>query len=211
MIGNPVTDKFFTGLISRLMPSGLLWKIDTREKAIFLTFDDGPIPGLTEEILDILDQFGAKATFFCVGENVRKYPEIFSAVKKRGHAVGNHTQHHMKGVGKGLDEYLEDIRKANIYVDSKLFRPPYGLMTPWQAKALAREYTVVMWTVLTRDFDPSVRPEECLNLALEGVAPGSIIVFHDNIKARRNVLYALPRLLEYARSEGYECRLISDW
>jgi peptidoglycan/xylan/chitin deacetylase (PgdA/CDA1 family) len=209
MITSVATDRFISGIFSFILPSSLVWKVDTKEKELYLTFDDGPVPGLTGEILEILDQYQAKATFFCVGDNVRKYPEIYREIRKRGHATGNHTQHHLKGIMSGFEQYLQDIREANRYVDSKLFRPPYGLMTPRQARALSREFKVVMWSVLTRDFDPDVTPGECLSRAIDGVFPGSIIVFHDNLKAGDKVLYALPRLLEYATKEGYDCRVLN--
>jgi peptidoglycan/xylan/chitin deacetylase (PgdA/CDA1 family) len=186
------------------MPSELLWKVDTHQKTVFITFDDGPIPGLTAEILDILDDHQAMATFFCVGENVQRHPELFREIRRRGHAVGNHTHHHLKGVRARTRDYLEDVREAGRHIDSGLFRPPYGLITPRQARLLSKHFTVVMWSALTRDYDPDVTAEECLARAFDGVFPGSIIVFHDNLKAREKVLYALPRLLEYLKREDYE-------
>lgn len=192
-----------TAVFSRLLPSDLVWQVKTDEKVIYLTFDDGPVPDVTSQILDILDKYGALATFFCVGDNVKKYPELYRMIRQKGHQTGNHSQHHLKGIGTGFNQYLEDIRKANIYIDSRLFRPPYGMMTWRQAKALSAEFTVVMWTVLTRDFDTRISPEKCLRIALEGIKPGAIIVFHDSLKASKKVLYALPRLLEYLNREGY--------
>jgi peptidoglycan/xylan/chitin deacetylase (PgdA/CDA1 family) len=197
-------DQLITGIFTYLLPSSLLWQVKTGEKKVFLTFDDGPIPGLTDQILTILSHYSAKATFFCVGENVVKYPEIYTRIIDQGHSTGNHTYHHLKGWSTDYNEYLEDIREAGKYIDSVLFRPPYGLMTYRQAKMLAMDYRVVMWSVLTRDFDLSVSREECLQTATQGIRPGAIIVFHDNHKAREKVLYALPRFLEEIERQGYQ-------
>jgi peptidoglycan-N-acetylglucosamine deacetylase len=196
-------DQLLTGIFTYVLPSTLLWQVKTVDKAVYLTFDDGPIPELTGEILEILEKFDARATFFCVGENVKRYPDIYSLILEKGHTVGNHTHHHLKGWSTNYNEYMEDIREAGKYIESGLFRPPYGLMSYRQAKALSKEYQIVMWSVLTKDYDPEVSREECLEIALQGVRPGSIIVFHDNIKAREKVLYALPKLLEHLEKEGY--------
>jgi peptidoglycan/xylan/chitin deacetylase (PgdA/CDA1 family) len=196
-------DQLLTGIFTYFLPSSLLWQVKTEDKAVYLTFDDGPIPELTEEILDILSKFNVKATFFCVGENVKNYGEIYQKILEKGHATGNHTHHHLKGWTTNFTEYIEDIREAGEFIKSRLFRPPYGLMTYRQAKALSKEYQIVMWSLLTRDYDPDVNKEECLQTALQGIRPGAIIVFHDNIKAREKVLYVLPRLLEHLEKEGY--------
>jgi len=196
-------DQLLTGLFTFVLPSSFIWEVKTVKKEIYITFDDGPIPGLTSEILDILNKYNAKATFFCVGENVLRHREIYDAILEEGHATANHTHRHLKGWNTNSNDYLNDIREANKHIDSRLFRPPYGLLTYRQAKAVAKEFNVVMWSVLTRDYDAAVTKEECLQTAVQGVKPGSIIVFHDNIKAREKVLYALPRLLEYLQLEGY--------
>ena len=196
-------DQLLTGLFTRVLPSSLLWQVKTNEKVVFLTFDDGPIPELTGKILEILAKHNAKATFFCVGENVRRNPMIYAEILEQGHATGNHTYHHLKGWSTNFEDYLEDITKAGKLINSGLFRPPYGLMTYRQAKALSNDYQVVMWSVLTRDYDPAVSREECLETALQGIRPGAVIVFHDNIKAQEKVLYALPRVLEHLKKEGY--------
>lgn len=193
-----------------LLPSALTWRVSTEEKAVFLTFDDGPDPGLTPRILDILDQYQARATFFCVGENVARYPEIYRQISLRGHATGNHTHRHLKGIKTSTTDYLDDIREAALHIDSRLFRPPYGLITPDQARKLTKHYSVIMWSALTRDFDPRITPEQCLVKATRGVSPGAIIVFHDNLKASEKVLFALPALLEYLKKEGWECRVLSS-
>jgi peptidoglycan/xylan/chitin deacetylase (PgdA/CDA1 family) len=177
--------------------------VKTNEKVVCLTFDDGPIPELTGEILDILSRYNAKATFFCVGENVARNPEIYAKILEQGHATGNHTHRHLKGWNTKFADYIEDVAAAARLIDSSLFRPPYGLISYRQAKALVKDYQVVMWSALTRDYDPSVSKEECLRNALQGIRPGAVIVFHDNTKARGSVLYALPKLLEYLEKEGY--------
>lgn len=202
-------DQLLTGIFTYVLPSALLWQVKTDEKKVFLTFDDGPIPDLTCEILRILKHYEAKATFFCVGENVKRYPEIFDSILVEGHAVGNHTHHHLKGWTTNYNEYAEDIREAAKYIGSGLFRPPYGLMTYRQAKMLTKDFQVVMWSVLTKDYYPAVSKEECLETAIQGIRPGAIIVFHDNVKAKEKVLYALPRLLERMEQEGYVSDKIS--
>lgn len=196
-------DQLLTGIFTYVLPSSLLWQVKTGSKTIYLTFDDGPIPELTEEILTILQKFNAKATFFCVGENVERYPEIYNKILENGHSTGNHTHHHLKGWSVNCADYTNDIQQASKLIDSGLFRPPYGLMSYKQAKTVAKEFKIVMWSVLTRDYDTGVGNEECLQIALEGLKPGAIIVFHDNIKAREKVRYALPRLLEHMEKEGY--------
>jgi peptidoglycan/xylan/chitin deacetylase (PgdA/CDA1 family) len=196
-------DQLLTGIFTYVLPASLLWQVKTGEKTVYLTFDDGPIPELTDEILEILGNYNAKGTFFCVGENVNRYPEIYDKILEKGHSTGNHTHRHLKGWSTNYKDYMNDIREAAKCIASGLFRPPYGLMTYKQAKSLSKAFKVVMWSVLTRDFDPAVSKEECLQTALEGLKPGAIIVFHDNLKAREKVQYALPRLLEHMEREGY--------
>jgi peptidoglycan-N-acetylglucosamine deacetylase len=196
-------DQLLTGIFTYVLPASLIWQVKTDDKSVYLTFDDGPIPDLTDEILEILEKFNARATFFCVGENVKRYREIYERILAKGHSTGNHTHHHLKGWSVNCAEYMSDIGEAAKHIDSGFFRPPYGLMTYKQAKNLSKEYKVVMWSVLTRDYDPAVSKEECLQTAIDGVKPGSIIVFHDNLKAREKVLYALPLLLEHLEKEGY--------
>ena len=197
------TDRILTGILRSVLPSSLLWKVDTAERKVFITFDDGPTPELTTEILAILESYEARATFFCVGDNVVRYPDIFRQIIQSGHSVGNHSHHHLKGWYTSCSQYLEDVSQASKFLDSKLYRPPYGLITLRQVRELSKQFQVVMWSVLTRDFDPSVSREKCLEIAIRGTEPGAIIVFHDNLKASEKVLYALPRMLEYLRDEGY--------
>lgn len=185
------------------LPSNVNWKIKTTEKKLFLTFDDGPIPEVTPEVLGILKKYNAKATFFCVGENVQKHPDVFKHIIAEGHGVGNHSFNHIKANKFTNEEYLANVAKANELIQSPLFRPPYGRITPSLAKKLGEKYRIYMWSVLTRDYEQNLSPEACLRIALNQSKKGSIIVFHDSMKASKNMLYALPRVLEYFGKKGY--------
>lgn len=210
--------------------SNLLWRMETKAKEIYLTFDDGPIPGPTEFVLDTLKQFNAKATFFCIGENISKHPEIFQQVIIEGHAVGNHTFNHMKGWGTSTEKYVSNVElcaneireklpiagyqlpvTSNKQLEtSNLFRPPYGRIRPKQIKMLKGKYQIVMWDVLTSDYNISQSPEACLKGSIQATRPGSIVVFHDSLKAERNMKYALPRYLEYFVRQGYIFKELAD-
>jgi len=182
-----------------------VWHIPTVEKKIFLTFDDGPIPGITEYVMDELDKFAAKATFFCIGDNVRKHPEVFQKLLGKGHSIGNHTYNHMNGWTTENQIYLDNIRKCETQLDKKtrLFRPPYGRMKQSQVKLLDKNRQIIMWDVLSGDFSQSVSPEVCLQKTIKYTRPGSIILFHDSLKAARNMQFALPRFLEHYAEKGY--------
>jgi len=186
-----------------LLPSNLVWEVQTETGEIFLTFDDGPIPEITPWVLDQLDRCKAKATFFCVGDNVRKYPEVYAEVRKRGHSIGNHSFNHLQAWKIPYAEYLENVSKCRELVESSLFRPPHGQLTPKIARTLGQEYRIIMWSLLSRDFDPSVTPYNCLKIVTENTKPGSIVVFHDSLKARKNLEYALPRFLDHFTEKGY--------
>ena len=179
------------------------WRIPTQEKELYLTFDDGPIPEVTPWVLEQLEAYQAKATFFCVGDNIRKHPEVFQQVLKAGHSVGNHTFNHLNGWSADNLVYLRNIRKCATQVRNPLFRPPYGKMKPKQAQFLQRHYRIVMWDILSGDFDPEVTPEQCLANVINNAGPGSIIVFHDSLKAESKLTYALPKVLEHFSAEGY--------
>lgn len=188
----------------------LVWRIPTKQKELFLTFDDGPIPGPTDFVLETLRKFNCKATFFCIGDNIRKHPDIFKKVIDAGHTIGNHTFNHVKGWNTSLDNYVENVKQCDTEIQnsifriqySKFFRPPYGLITRKQIKAL-NDYKIIMWDVLTIDYDKNVSPEACLQNSIRVTRRGSIIVFHDSVKAERNMNYALPRYVEHFIKQGY--------
>lgn len=182
--------------IQSLFPS-FLWRVSTEEQAIYLTFDDGPIPEVTPWVLDMLARYEAKATFFCVGENVERYPEIFRRLRDEGHSVGNHTFNHVSGWSHDNVPYFHNVRNCAQIVDSDLFRPPYGRMKPRQVQFLQRHYRIVMWDVLSGDFDPETTPEQCCRNVLQNARAGSIVVFHDSLKAKDNMQYTLPRVLKH--------------
>lgn len=182
----------------------LEWHYDRSEKKIFLTFDDGPTPIITTQVLDILDMYNAKATFFCLGRNVDRHIDIYKDIIGRGHSVGNHTYSHLKGWRSNLKTYIQDIHLADRYVESKLFRPPYGRIRNIQVRYLKKFYRIIMWDVLTHDYNRRIPQEMCLRTTLRSTKNGSIIVFHDSEKASRNLLYVLPKLLEHFSKKGYE-------
>lgn len=188
--------------VQSLFP-GFIWKMSPHRKEIFLTFDDGPIPEVTPWVLDTLREFDARATFFCVGDNVRKHPEVYDMVISEGHTVGNHTMNHLSGWATENLTYFHNIRHCARMVHSGLFRPPYGKMKPSQVQFLQRHYRIVMWDVLSGDFDRELRPEDCAQNVIQHAGPGSIVVFHDSLKAERNLRHALPKVLDYFTSEGY--------
>ncbi len=174
-----------------------------QEKKIYLTFDDGPIPEVTPFILDTLAQHGIKATFFCVGENIQKYPEIFNRLLAEGHRIGNHTFNHLKGWKTDDHEYLHNVERCQELTATKLFRPPYGRAKKSQLKALSNTYKIIFWDVLSGDFDMNITPEKCYQNVINYVKNGSIVVFHDNIKAIPRLTYALPKSIAYFLNKGY--------
>ena len=187
---------------------GLIWNIPNEEKRIFLTFDDGPIPGLTEWVLQILDEFNIKATFFCVGDNVKKHSEIFSKLIESGHAIGNHTFHHINGRNTTVSEYFKNIESCDqVFKDhglsTNLFRPPYGRLKTRQ-RNLLKSRRVVMWDVLSKDYDQSLSAESILKGTIKSTQAGSIIVFHDNIKAEKNLKSVLSKYIQHCLDEGYQ-------
>jgi peptidoglycan/xylan/chitin deacetylase (PgdA/CDA1 family) len=193
--------------------SDLFWEIPTREKKLYLTFDDGPHPTITMQVLDLLKTFNAKATFFCIGNNIVKYPEVYKCIIDEGHAVGNHTFNHLNGWKTADELYLNDINKAMGYIDSNLFRPPYGRISRFQIQQLLKpkyQMKMVMWTVLSGDFDSDISAEKCLNNVLLSSKEGSIIVFHDSEKAAEKMLYALPKVLEHFSKKGFSFEKITD-
>ncbi len=188
----------------RFIYKGVLWRKDPSVKKVYLTFDDGPIPEVTPWVLDVLDTYGIKATFFCVGENVMRYPEIYREILHRGHRTGNHTYNHVRGLFRNSEQYLANIELARQCIDSTLFRPPHGDMKWSQLRKLRENYQVVQWDVISRDYNPDLQPEEVLEIVKRYVRNGSIIVFHDSIKAERNMRYAMPKAIEYLKERGFE-------
>lgn len=184
-----------------------VWDVDTKEKIIYLTFDDGPHPVATPFVLDELKKYNAKASFFCIGKNVLTYPELYKRILAEGHRVANHSHSHMNGYKTPDAEYLADIHEAAACIDSRLFRPPYGRMTASQFKKLPG-YKVVMWDVLSGDFDETLSKEKCLEVVLAKTKQGSIVVFHENDRAWEKMSYALPRVLAHYQKEGYNFSVI---
>ena len=189
-----------------------LWHFDRKEKVIYLTFDDGPTPVVTDFTLDVLKEFNAKATFFCIGKNIENNPGLFQKIQMDGHAIGNHTYNHLNGWKTPNSTYFEDISKTDTYLDqnSKLFRPPYGKMTNAQAHFLQNKmgYTIVMWDVLSADFDLSINNEDCLKNVMNHSKNGSIIVFHDSEKAAQKIRYVLPKILKHYTDLGFQFKKI---
>jgi peptidoglycan/xylan/chitin deacetylase (PgdA/CDA1 family) len=188
----------------------LVWEIPNKENKIYLTFDDGPIPEVTTWVLDTLRNYNIKATFFCLGCNVAKNPAIFNQIVNDGHAVGNHSYHHLSGWETDDEAYLRNINKCNKEVNSKLFRPPYGRIKKSQIAEVVKDYKVIMWDVISGDFDPKTAPEKCLSNVIKNTAPGSVIVFHDSEKASKNLKYTLPKAIEYLLEQGYVFDVISE-
>ncbi|MDE5905213.1 MULTISPECIES: polysaccharide deacetylase family protein [Duncaniella] len=189
----------------RLLFTEAIWRILQRgKKVVYLTFDDGPIPEETPWVLDVLDRYGVKATFFMVGDNVRRYPELFEEVKRRGHSYGNHTMHHLQGLKVDAKTFFRDITEADRLIGSILFRPPHGIISPLQTSLIKRHYNIIMYDLVTRDYSKRVSGEEVLDNVKRYARNGSIIVFHDSKKAHVNMRYALPRAIEWLKEQGYE-------
>lgn len=177
-------------------------------RRVYLTFDDGPIPECTPWLLDTLDRYGIKATFFMVGDNVRKHPELYAEVVRRGHRVGNHTMHHLNSLKVGARRYIEDVKEAARYIDSDLFRPPHGWMPFLYTAHICQSYSIIMYDVVTRDYSKYVSAQRVVENVKKYARPGSIIVFHDSLKSREKLEYALPRCIEWLQREGYEFSII---
>lgn len=173
------------------------------DKPIYLTFDDGPHPQVTMQVLEWLRRHHVKATFFCVGNNVEQYPEVYKAIQAAGHSTGNHTQHHVSGWSTPRKAYLQNIAACAQRVRSPLFRPPYGKITPALARNLKSDYTLVMWSLLSGDFSPKLNTNKALNQLVAQTKPGDIVVFHDSLKAQKNLYAMLPLYLEFLIQDGY--------
>lgn len=191
-------------LLYRLLFPEAIWRIKHgKRKLVFLTFDDGPIPEVTPWVLDTLDRYGVKATFFMVGDNVRRHPELLEEVRRRGHSYGNHTMHHLQGMKENSYRYWHDITEANDHIGSVLFRPPHGLMRWRQARAIKERYNIVMYDLVTRDYSRKLTPDKVLANVKRYARNGSIIVFHDSLKAKTNMMEALPKAIEWLQAKGY--------
>jgi len=200
-------------LLKALFPKNALYRIPLQKKTIYLTFDDGPIPEITEWVLDILEQKKINATFFCIGENIKKHPKIFERILNQNHMVGNHTFNHLKGWSTDAEVYKENTLLCEDYLPpaTYLFRPPYGRITKKQAELLQeKKYRIVMWDVLSGDFEKSVSPETCLKKCIKYTENGSIVVFHDSIKAAKNLKYTLPKYIDFCLKEGYEFKTLEN-
>ena len=191
-------------LLYRMLFPETVWRIHKREHTVYLTYDDCPIPEVTPWVLDTLDHYGVKATFFCVGDNVARNPELFQEIKRRGHTVGNHTMNHLQGSKVTTRAYLHNVFKAHELIGSTLFRPPHGLLRWGQSKVLRSRFAIVMYDLVTRDYSRKLTGERVLANVRRYARNGSIIVFHDSLKAERNMKYALPRAIEWLQSQGYK-------
>jgi peptidoglycan-N-acetylglucosamine deacetylase len=197
--------------VRKLTRNWVTWDKPPGNKTIFLTFDDGPDPGVTPQVLDILRQFQARATFFVSGSKALIYPDIIEKTRLQGHAIGNHGFGHLRGFATPAGKYLEDVEKCAAIVKSRLFRPPFGSLGPLQAIKLRRlGYEICMWSVISRDYDPAVSQEQCLVRCLKHIRDGSIVLFHDSQKAARNCLYVLPRLLHHFSEKACRFEALGD-
>jgi len=194
--------------IKRIFPS-LIWRIETKKQELFLTFDDGPTPGVTDVVLDKLKAANVNATFFCLGKNIIEHPTLFQRILDEGHSVGNHTFHHKNGWKSPTFDFLNDVKLFNNVYQTNLFRPPYGRLKGAQIKALNSQYKIIMWSILSMDYDSMISKEKCLELATKKWKKGSIIVFHDSIKAEKNMLYALDGVLKKTLDESWQCLRIT--
>lgn len=194
---------FTTPYIIRLFYSSLLWEMPKGEKKLYITFDDGPHPSITPKVLEILKKFNAKATFFCVGNNVDKYKETLDMIVNDGHSVGNHTYGHEKGWNTETKEYVESVNKTRLLVGSDLLRPPHGRITPSQIRMLKKDYRLIAWSVISYDWDKSLTPDECFEKVIGKSDDGSIIVFHDSEKAVGNMIPTLTKVLQYYSDRGF--------
>lgn len=189
--------------IAKRLMNGVVWDLPAEGQTIYLTFDDGPEPEVTPRVLAFLSEYRAKATFFCLGEKIEKYPALFSTVKEAGHGICNHGYKHLSGFRTSNSDYVVNTKRGAEISGSRLFRPPYGRITPWQYNALKREHSIVMWSVMSKDFSAKVTPQQCVNNVLSNSCPGAIVVFHDSPKASGNLLVALPQILEHLTEKGY--------
>jgi len=193
----------FPTLLRPLIGRNYLWRKNSSEKVVYLTFDDGPVPEVTPQVLGILDDFDIKATFFCVGDNVKKFPELYREILLKGHSVGNHTFHHLNGFKVGQEQYLKDVEQASQLIDSRLFRPPYGKLTRKEKKILEQKFQIVFWDVISYDYEQNLSPSQVLKNVKRYSRNGSVILFHDSVKAKNNMLTVLPQAISFLLAKGY--------
>ena len=191
----------------KLFPS-LTWEVPGDDNTVYLTFDDGPHPEITPWVLEQLKQHKMQATFFCVGDNARKFPDTIDQIKQEGHQLGNHTMHHIKGWNTSTEDYIKDIEACQQYVSSDLFRPPYGRITREQIQQLKQKFRIIMWSILSCDFDKKLNQEKALRGLKDKTRKGSIIVFHDSVKAEDNLRFLLPKYLQFLNHKGYTCKIL---
>ncbi len=198
--------------LKKAFPKSFIWEMPpSREPTVYITFDDGPHPTATPFVLGLMDQYDAKATFFCVGHNVYKYPDVYQQIITKGHSPANHTYNHMNGWMTPTDTYIDNIYQAATYIQSPLIRPPYGKLRPSQWRRLLHaptDWKVIMWDVLSADFDHEITPQQCLDNVLQHIRPGSIVLFHDSEKSWQRMSYALPRVMEYCKNKGWKMKAI---
>mgnify|MGYP002856681114 FL=1 len=192
-----------------LYPSAI-WRMDSSEKSVYLTFDDGPIPEATPWIVETLAKYGVKATFFMVGDNVSKHPELYDLIVSHGHQIGNHTFHHIGGLRHSYKGYLMNVRKADSLIHSNLFRPPHGWMRPDQYLYLRKKFTIIMWDLVTRDYSRRLNAEEVFENVKRYTRPGSIITFHDSLRSIDKLKTVLPRSIEWLQAQGYEFKIFDN-
>lgn len=192
-----------------LYPSAI-WRMNPSEKAVYLTFDDGPIPQSTPWLIETLEKYDVKATFFMVGDNVRKYPELFELIKSKGHRLGNHTFNHIGGLRHPYREYMDNVVKADELIHSNLFRPPHGWMTEGQYLTLRKKYTIIMWDLVTRDYSKLLTADDVFNNVKQYARNGSIITFHDSLKSIDKLRTALPQSIEWLKGQGYEFKVFDE-
>ncbi|MBU8892220.1 MAG: polysaccharide deacetylase family protein [Bacteroidales bacterium] len=188
----------------------LTWHFTGRDNELFLTFDDGPTPEITPWVLSVLKDFNARATFFCIGKNVKKHPELYNQIINEGHSVGNHCYSHIKGWRTRNKKYIRSVEKAAQFIDSDLFRPPFGRIRPAQINRLKKKFNIVMWDVLSRDYNNKIDKEKCLQYVIDFSESGSIIVFHDTKKAEKKLKYTLPKVLKHFSEKGFSFNLIEN-
>jgi peptidoglycan/xylan/chitin deacetylase (PgdA/CDA1 family) len=192
-----------------LYPSAY-WRAASSVPTVYLTFDDGPVPEVTPWVLDVLKSAGVKASFFCLGRNVEQYPALFQRIRNEGHSIGNHTYSHLKSSKSSKLNYLSDIEKADQYISSTFFRPPYGNLWPHWATSLRKKYKLVFWDVLSEDYDTSKTPDDCFNNVMRYTRNGSVIVFHDSLKAKDRLTPILPQIIQALKHEGYAFKTLAD-